>query len=158
MTETEALARLQKICSMQEKCIADIKQKLKDWKINDKQAGDIIKKLVATKFIDEHRYSGSFVNDKFRLNGWGKAKIAYALRMKGIDAEIIRSSLQNIDEEHYLQALSDMLRKKMKTIKAGNMMLLRQKLFRYAISKGYESETVNRAIRLMGMKDNQDTY
>ncbi|MFO7657728.1 MAG: regulatory protein RecX [Bacteroidales bacterium] len=158
MTNKEALARLMKICSMQEKCVADIKLKLKSWKIDARQTDEIVKYLVANRFVDEQRYSGSYANDKFRLNGWGKTKIAYALKMKGIEEEIIRSALQKIDDDNYEQTLRGLLQKKMKTIKTGNILLLKQKLFRFAATKGYETETINHAIRLLGLKGNKDGY
>ena len=47
------MARLQKICSQQEKCIQDVKRKLNEWKIPPDKEKIIIETLLKEKFIDE---------------------------------------------------------------------------------------------------------
>ncbi len=147
MTENEALSRLQKICSQQEKCLFDVRRKLKDWKIPAAQAENILQKLADDKFVDELRYSKSFVRDKFRFNEWGKIKLTYALRQKNINEETIQNALQEIDETAYHSGMVKLLRKKIKTLKEKDLNIIRLKLIKFAQSKGFEYHTIQRALQ-----------
>ncbi len=146
MTENEALLRLQKICSQQERCLFDINRKLTEWKIPASQAKSILEKLLDEKFVDELRYSKSFVRDKFRLNEWGRIKLAYVLRHKKIDDRIIRDALEEIDETEYHESVIELLRKKRKTLKDRDTNVLKAKLIRFAQSKGFEYNIILQSI------------
>ena len=147
MTENEALLRLQKICSQQEKCLFDINRKLMEWKIPVGQAENILKKLLDDKFVDELRYSKSFVRDKFRLNKWGRIKLEYALRQKKIDEKIIQDALAEIDERKYLDLVVELLRGKSKTLKDKDTGINKAKLIRFAQSKGFEYSVIRQALQ-----------
>ena len=147
MTENEALLRLQKICSQQEKCLFDINRKLMEWKIPVGQAENILKKLLDDKFVDELRYSKSFVRDKFRLNKWGRIKLEYALRQKKIDEKIIQDALAEIDERKYLDLVVELLRGKSKTLKNKDTGIIKAKLIRFAQSKGFEYSVIRQALQ-----------
>lgn len=155
MTENEALLKLQKICSQQEKCLFDINRKLMGWKIPENQAEKILKNLMDNKFIDELRYSKSFVRDKFRFNGWGKIKLIYALRQKKIGEEIIQDALTEIDESAYHTLVVRLLRKKSKTLKRNDINIIRAKLIKFAQSKGFEYNVIQKALQTVINEDFQ---
>ena len=79
-----ALSRAMALCAGREQCIKDIRQKLISWNVALHDTGRIIDTLVRENFINEERYAGAFVKDKFTCNRWGKVKIAAHLRAKGI--------------------------------------------------------------------------
>jgi len=147
MTENEALLRLQKICSQQEKCLFDINRKLMEWKIPVNQAKNILEKLLDNHFVDELRYSKSFVRDKFRLNEWGRIKLEYALRQKKINEKIIQDALAEIDETTYHDLVVELLKKKSKTLKDNDISIIKAKLIRFAQSKGFEYNVIRQALQ-----------
>lgn len=134
-----ALSRAMALCSKSEYCISDIQAKLNKWGIGEKEAGKIISALVKEKFLDEKRYAGFFVHDKFKFNKWGRIKIAAHLKMKNIPSEIIMEALESIDNEQYIDVLKDLLTEHRRHIKAKNQYDLKGKLLRYGQSKGYEN-------------------
>lgn len=142
----EALSRAAALCSAGEQCTTDIREKLARWQIGPDDARRIIDKLTADKFIDENRYSRCFVNDKFRFNKWGRIKIAYALRQKGISPVVIEEALGNIDEETYLDTLRELLAAKRKSIGSVPADSLKAKLLRFAASRGFEPEYIYRLL------------
>lgn len=142
----EALEKLLKICSQQEKCTYDIRMKLKSWNVNPDDSEKILKILIKERYIDDSRYSKLFAKEKFRLNKWGKIKIAFALKQKKISSELIESALAEIDSGDYIEVLSSEISRKRKNIKAKNQYDLRGKLFRFARSKGFENELIYRII------------
>lgn len=153
MTENEALLRLQKICSQQEKCLFDINRKLMEWKIPVNQAKSILEKLLDDNFVDELRYSKSFVRDKFRLNEWGRIKLEYALRQKKINEKIIQDALAEIDETTYHDLVVELLRKKSKTLKDKDINIIKAKLIRFVQSKGFEYNVIRQAFQTISKED-----
>ena len=134
-----ALKKAMALCAAREMCTSDIKHKLSSWGVEGRDIDAILNKLTIEKFIDEDRYALAFVKDKFRQNKWGKIKIASALRVKNIPDEIIRKSLEAIDNESYLEVLRVLISHHRKTIKSKNRYDLKGKLLRFGISKGFES-------------------
>ena len=102
ISEEQALSKLMQICSRQEKCKSDIRQKLRTWNIFDKPAETIIETLENENFINEERFATAFAKDKYRFNKWGKLKIKFQLSSKKITDSHISIALSEIDENQYL--------------------------------------------------------
>lgn len=101
--------------------------------------------LIENRFIDDERFAKSFTNDKVRFSGWGRNKIRQALSFKRIPSDIISEALLEIDSKEYNKTLF-----KAATAKARNLDMEeyddRAKLYRFLISRGYESSLVVQAI------------
>ena len=134
-----ALSKAMALCSKSEYCISDISTKLSSWGVGVQDAEKVVIALIKEKFIDENRYAGFFVRDKFRFNKWGRIKIAAHLRMKKIPHEIINKALDSIDNEQYITVLKGLLTEHRRHIKAKNQFDLKGKLLRYGQSKGFEN-------------------
>jgi regulatory protein len=150
----EALAKAQNLCSSQEKCIADVATKLKAWGIGDDDKLKIIGQLVKEKYIDEERYAQAYANDKFKLNKWGKLKIGFNLKQKGIPGELIGRALQNIESEDYMETIERLIQQKIPVLKKGAKEDRFNKLVAYLYNKGfaYEDtfELVSRDLQKLG--------
>ena len=139
---SKALDKARKICGQQEQCSHDIRLKLMRWGIGSDDSEKIISILIEEKFIDEVRYCELFVMDKFRLNKWGRKKIEYALRGKNISATTIASAVELIGMDEYIEVLKKEIKGKRRGIKAKNQFDLKGKLFRFAQSRGFESNLI----------------
>jgi len=139
----ELLQRAMRVCSGREYCISDISALLDRWGARDGETREwVINRLIAEKFIDEHRYSRAFVIDHFRQSHWGKIKITMGLRGKKLDPAAIVSGMEAIDDEEYLALLRKIIEDQRKKIKSGSRMELKGKLLRHALGKGFESHLV----------------
>ncbi len=87
-----------------------------------------------------------FVREKLHLSGWGVYKIRTALHRKEIARELIDEALEGLDRDRMGDRLREQLQRKLRTTKAKNGYELRNKLFRYGLSLGYEFEQVREAI------------
>ncbi len=142
ITKEEALERLMHLCSRSEKCLYDIRNKLHTWNLIEAY-DEITNSLLNNNFINEERYSNSFVNDKIKYSKWGKIKVSYHLRMKGIDESFINRAINNYPEEDYINIVHSELKKKSKSIKiTPEENTTWTKLYRFAAQRGYESEIV----------------
>ena len=145
---TFLLDKARKYCSYQERCIYDVKQKLLEWKASDKTIESIIRKLEEEDMINEERYAVSFAVGKLRNNKWGRNKIFYALMQKHIPELYVQMGLSEIDEEEYISVLRSILDSK--KIKEENEYRHQQKLVKFAMQKGFQSDLAWKLLRNEG--------
>ena len=138
MTADEILYKLAARCSTSEQCLSDVEAKLKRYDLSEEERTRILQHLVEEKYIDDKRYAEAFVRDKYRLNKWGRIKIAQGLRMKGIDNGSVNEAMELIDETEYLHILRELIKAKRKSIRGKSDYEVNGKLIRFAIGRGFE--------------------
>lgn len=140
----EAYARMAQLCSRSEQCSADIRKKMVAYEIMDELVEEIISKLKKEKFLDDERYVKAYISDKFRLNKWGKIKMRYYLKAKGLSGILIEKGLNEINENQYKDVLIATLKDKAKKVKSDNKFEKMAHIIRYAQSRGFEPEIIHR--------------
>lgn len=148
-TLDELLHKAASYCSISEHCVKEVEEKLTVWSVSDTDKKKIIDRLISEDFINEKRYSNYFVKDKFRFNKWGKIKISFALKQKGFDNDLINSSLSTIDDGEYEEMLASILKTKLFGLKYEFEYEKQGKLFRFAQSRGFENNVIDRVIRTL---------
>jgi regulatory protein len=146
-TLEELLHKAASYCSISEHCVSEVEEKLNAWCIACDDKSKIIGRLISEDFINEKRYCMYFVKDKFRFNKWGKIKISMALKTKGLDKELINHALNTIDDGEYEEMLASLLKTKLVGLKYEYEYEKQGKLFRFAQSRGFESNVIERVIR-----------
>ena len=153
MSFKDAKKKAMQWCSRREYCRKDMFDKAVSWGCMPAEAREIVDFLVEQKFVDERRYTEAFVKDKLQFNKWGRVKITYMLHAQNIDRNIVMDLLSGIDDSTYYQILIEELQKKYKSIRQPSTKLncveIKEKLFRFAISRGFEPEIVNKVISKM---------
>ena len=142
LTPDQVLDKMAKYCAYQERCVKDVRDKLKTFDLPQKEKDKIIDYLVDNRFVNDERFARSFVRGKINQSGWGVNKIRFHLIQKGIDKEIIDEALGQTDEETYRQRLIDILKTKSKTVRAENDFERKRKLAAYAMQKGFEGSLI----------------
>jgi regulatory protein len=99
------LQKIQHYCSYQERCISEVEQKLKKLTVQNKMIPGIINQLQKEDYLDEERFAKAFSGGKFRLNKWGRRKIEFEMKIRGIPELMIQEGMAEIDETEYLQTL-----------------------------------------------------
>lgn len=143
LSEQEALNRAAAYCSGTERCIQDVEKKLSAAGVPSEAAERIISRLLNEKFINESRFANSFVNDKLRFNKWGRVRIDYELKKRGIPNDIRVEAMESIDHDLYVEILYNLLKNKKKSIKAKDRREEYCKLFRFATGRGFQSQEIN---------------
>ncbi len=142
LTPDQVLDKMAKYCAYQERCVKDVREKLKTFDIAQEDKDEILDYLLDNRFVNDERFARSFVRGKVNQSGWGLNKIRFHLVQKGIDKDIIDEALGQTDEEVYRQRLVDILKAKAKTVKAGTDFERKRKLAAYAMQKGFEGGLV----------------
>ena len=141
-TPEQALAALMRLCARAEKSESDARRLMRGWGLADRDAEQVLGKLVRDRFIDDSRYAEAFVREKLRLSGWGEYKIRAALQRKGIARERIDAALAEADRGDTAGRLKRQLERKARTVRHATPCELKAKLVRYGLSLGYEYEAV----------------
>ena len=142
LTPDQVLDKMAKYCAYQERCVKEVRDKLKTFDIAEEEKTKILDYLLDNRFVNDERYAKAFVRGKVNQSGWGVNKIRFHLIQKGIDKDIIDKALGQTDEEAYRQRLIDILKTKTKTIKADSDFEKKRKLAAYAMQKGFEGALV----------------
>ena len=145
----EVHTRMASICSRSEQCSPDIMKKIIASGLDRDDAEKIIDQLKKEKFIDDDRYINSYISEKFRMNKWGKIKIRYYLKMKGLNDELISNALDGMDQEKYKETLIKTMKEKARTIKKKNKFEKMGQIIRFAQNRGFEPELIHRYINLV---------
>ena len=157
-----ALSKAEMLCSVAEYCSFDIMKKLANWGISADDSYKIIERLIQKRFIDNNRFAHSFVNDKYKFSKWGRMKIRLSLYQKKIPSDVINAALEEaVDQDEYYNILVKLLRGKARMIKEGNSFEGRTKLFRFAASRGFETDLISKAIRsdrIFNLNDDSQEY
>ena len=142
LTPNQVLDKMAKYCAYQERCVKDVKDKLKTFDISEEEKTKILDYLLDNRFVNDDRFAKAFVRGKVNQSGWGVNKIRFHLIQKGIDKDIIDEALGQTDNEVYRQRLIDILKTKSKTIKADSDFEKKRKLAAYAMQKGFEGNLI----------------
>ena len=146
MDTARCLSRLQKLCSKAEYCRADMYRKaLKDLEGDEDAAQKVVETLVAEKYVDDARFASAFAREKASLQGWGPVKIRFQLRGKGVPESVIAAALEEIEPEKADARLEKLLSAKARTLEGDPQ--FRLKLLKFALSRGYEYNTVEAALK-----------
>ena len=146
-TIEELLHKAASYCSISEHCVSEVEDKLNAWGVSSGDKQKIIDRLISEDFINEKRFCTYFVKDKFRFNKWGKIKISFALKTKGLDKEIILNAIGTIDDGEYEEMLASLLKTKLVGLKYEFEYEKQGKLFRFAQSRGFENNVIVSVLR-----------
>jgi len=142
--EKEIYQKIAGLCSKSEQCTPDIRKKIRALGGDSILEERIVTRLTQEKFLSDERYAGMFASEKFRINKWGKVKIRYYLKLKGLDEQVIQPALASIDDREYVNLLVKTLKEKAKSIKSGTSYEKTGQLIRFAQGRGFEPELIHR--------------
>jgi len=143
MSYDRALEKAMRYCSYQERCLQDMEKRFVAWNVKKQDWDKIIDYLIDENFLSETRYIEAYVRGKFNIKKWGKNKIVLGLIQKRISGSKVDEAIkQEIEEEVYLNSIKELIRKKSNLIDEPDSLKKRDKLYRFMLSKGYESELI----------------
>ena len=138
----EALRKAAMFCAYQERTQQEIRDKLKEWGVWGDDSEEVIAELIQQNYLNEERFAKSFAGGKFRVKSWGKRKIQQHLKQRGISGYNLEQAMKEIKPNDYRNTLQALLTKKRQSLRDENPLVIKQKLVRFALSKGYESDLI----------------
>ena len=142
LTVKEIEGKLQYYCSYQDRCHKEVKAKLKSFKISSEELNEIVSNLIKDNYLNESRFSKSFVRGKFNIKNWGKVRIVNELKLRNISIYNINLGLKEIDDQDYINKLEDIFNKKLSSLSNLNSNLKKKKIISYLLCRGWESNLI----------------
>lgn len=145
-TKEQALQKLRHYCSYQERSHSEVQQKLWDLGVRRAEHDEVISSLIEDNYLNEERFAVQYAGGKFRMKEWGRKKIYYGLKEKGVSEYNIKKAMKEIDDEEYNRTLIRLAEKKFASLKGEQHLVRRKKTMDYLLQKGYEAELVSRTV------------
>lgn len=135
-------------CNYQERTHAEVRKRLADWKVFGIEAEEIISYLIVENYLNEERFAKVYAGGKFRVKKWGKNRIIFELKARKISDYCIKQALNEIDDDEYFETVKKLLDLKRNQLsKELSELELKQKIYNYLISKGFESDVVAKVLK-----------
>ena len=87
-----------------------------------------------------------FIQGKLRIKKWGRIKLKYELRSKGININIIDYNIQKINEEDYLNYFNEFSTNKIKFLK-GTKDQKKRSFINYFTYRGWENSLIYQKLK-----------
>ena len=145
-TPSQAKPKIEKFCAYQERSHQQVKRKLQGYGLNGMDADILLVELMHANFLNEERFAMAYARGKFKIKGWGKAKIKQGLKREGVGEKLIQQALASLGMDDYLDTLNTLTTKKWPLIKGASHIEKVFKLKRYLVGKGYDFEAIDKVI------------
>lgn len=133
-------------CVYQDRCHAEVEQKMRDFLLIPEAKDEIFLFLIKENYLNEERFTRSYIRGKFYIKHWGRNKIRMNLKQKGINEKLISSSMDEIHEEDYDKTVMKLFENYFATQKGLNDYQKKTKTIRHLLSKGFEYEVISELI------------
>lgn len=151
LTPAQALIKAGHYCAYQERCHAEVIEKLSQWGIYGQDADMLVLNLIEQGYLNEERFAKAFAGGKFRTKLWGRLRIVRELKMRQVSEYCIRQALAEIDEADYKVGMHKLIRQKLVLLKEKNPLVKKNKTAAYLIGKGFEPDQVWNVLRSMNL-------
>lgn len=149
MNKEEAIVKLQRYCTYQDRCHEEVRSKLLSIKIYGDWLEEVMSELIEQGYLNDERFAKNYARGKFRIKGWGKVRIIRELKLRKISDYCIKKAMIEVDEEGgYEDTLRTHLEKYISLRKDKyDKYTLRKKAFAQGISKGFEIHLINAQLK-----------
>jgi regulatory protein len=138
----EALIKAANFCAYQERTHKEVRKRIAELDVRGDESEEIIAWLIENNYLNEERFARIFAGSKFRQKKWGRIKIRLELKMRGVSDYCLRAGMSEIDGDDYMVTLEEIIEKKSRDIKDTDKLIRKQKLVRFALSRGFEQDLV----------------
>ena len=125
----------------QERCIQEVKKKLTRLQVVPKTKSKIINHLIDDDYLNEVRFTKSYIQGKLRIKKWGRIKLNYELKIRGVKKFIIDEEINKISKEDYYDYFNEFSNNKIKTLK-GSKEQKKRSFINYFTYRGWENNLI----------------
>ena len=141
-TFDEIKQKMVNYCVYQDRCHAEVEQKMRDFLLIPEAKDEIFLYLMKENYLNEERFTRSYIRGKFYIKHWGRNKIRMNLKQKGINEKLISNSMDEIYDDDYEKTLNKLFQNYISTLKGLKDYQKKSKTIRHLMSKGYEYESI----------------
>lgn len=142
-TFEEIRQKLVNYCVYQDRCHAEVEQKMREFLLINEAKEEIILYLLKENYLNEERFTRSYIRGKFYIKHWGKNKIKMNLKQKQISERLINSCFDEIYDEDYEKTIRKIFEDYYSKQSGLKEYQKKTKTIKYLMSKGFEYEKIN---------------
>ncbi|KGO89248.1 regulatory protein RecX [Flavobacterium suncheonense] len=141
-TIAEIVKKLEYYCSYQERCHAEVTEKLKTFKLSAAEIDTIVVHLIENNFLNEERFAQSFARGKHNVKKWGKIRIVNELKCRQISQYNINAALKELPDETYYATFHELAEKHWNSLTETHPAKKKKKFCDFLLRKGWESPLI----------------
>ena len=134
-------------CVYQDRCHKEVEQKMWDFLLIPEAKDEILLYLMKENYLNEERFTRSYIRGKFYMKSWGRNKIRNHLKFKGVPEKLINASFDEIEDDDYEKILEKLYLDYSGKIKGLQDYQKKSKTIKYLLSKGFEYESITSLIK-----------
>ncbi|WP_297515187.1 RecX family transcriptional regulator [Flavobacterium sp.] len=138
----DVLAKLEYYCAYQERCHAEVWQKLQEFTLLSQEKDEIIVALIQKNFLNEERFALVFAQSKFHQKKWGKIRIKNELKSRQVNELLIQKALKTIPSETYESTFEQLASQNWESIRETNLLKKKKKFCDFLARKGWEHSRI----------------
>lgn len=120
---------------------------MRDFLLIPEAEDEIILYLLKENYLNEERFTRSYIRGKFYIKHWGRNKIKNSLKQKNISEKLIQKCFDEIDEKDYEKEISTQFENYYSKIKGLREYQKKSKTIRYLLSRGFEYQYIEEYIK-----------
>ncbi|WP_307453310.1 MULTISPECIES: regulatory protein RecX [Chryseobacterium] len=145
-TYEEIKQKLVNYCVYQDRCHAEVEQKMREFLLIDEAKEEIMLYLLKENYLNEERFTRSYIRGKFYIKHWGRNKIRMNLKQKQVPEKLINKCFDEIDDEDYRVAIKKMYDNYYAKHIDLNEYQRKIKTIKHIIGKGFEYDAIINSI------------
>ncbi len=133
-------------CVYQDRCHLEVEQKMREFLLIPEAKDEILLYLMKENYLNEERFTRSYIRGKFNIKNWGRIKIKIHLKQKGISEKLISKCMDEIDEDDYRKIILQIWNNYYERQKGLKDYQKKSKTIHYLLSRGFEYEEILQTI------------
>lgn len=142
LSPKEVRSKMEHYCAYQERCHAEVQQKLREYTITTAEKDEIIVSLLQNNYLNEERFALLFAVSKFHQKKWGKVRIKNELKARQLSDYLIQKALKEINPAEYEETFEQLATLQWEQIRETNALKKKKKFCDYLLRKGWESDRI----------------
>ncbi|UQB70573.1 RecX family transcriptional regulator [Epilithonimonas zeae] len=142
LTFDEIKLKLVNYCVYQDRCHYEVELKMKEFLLIPEAKDKIFLYLIKENYLNEERFTRSYIRGKFYIKHWGRNKIKMNLKQKGITEKLISKSMDEIDADDYEKTVNKIYQDYFSKQKGLKEYQKKSKTIKHLISKGFEYDVI----------------
>ena len=145
-TFLEIKQKMASYCAYQDRCHQEVEQKMRDFLLVPEAKEEILLYLMKENYLNEERFTRSYIRGKFYIKSWGRNKIRNHLKFKGVTEKLINRCFDEIEEADYQQTLIKIFAKYAEKLKGLQDYQRKSKTITYLLGRGFEYEEIRQML------------
>ena len=146
-TFEEIKQKMVNYCVYQDRCHQEVEQKMRDFLLIPEAKDEIFLFLMKENYLNEERFTRSYIRGKFNIKHWGKNKIKNHLKFKGISEKLIVKCFDEIDEDDYQKTIVKIYENYYEKQKGLKDYQKKSKTIKYLMGRGFEYSEIEEMLQ-----------